>query len=411
MKKVDVCIIGGGLVGGIMAIDLARRGFQVVVVDQESPETMLNPIADGRTTAVNLASQRYFAELGTWEYMASEAEAINDIRVYEGGSPWSIHFDHRQLGQDPMGYILDNRFIRQAIIRKALDYPTIHWLAPAQVLAKKINQQGVQIFTNCGLESNDGAQTTIKGSLSDYDEIQASLLICAEGKKSPTRGDVGIKTYEFPYKQKALVFSVLHEHPHQNVAWEVFYPKGPLAFLPAKSTDEKRCRSGIVWTLPPEEADHWVAQDPAIIEKKLEELFPHFGTLEICTKVWSYPLVAQMVDRFIDQRVVIIGDAAHVCHPVAGQGVNVGWRDAMELGSVLTEARSLGGDLGSQSVLSAYQRARRVDTYSIFAMTDGMVRLFSNNSQILGFLRNSGLGIVNKVAPLKKFFMKKAMGL
>lgn len=405
-KKVDVCIVGGGLVGGVMAIDLARRGFHVVVVDQESPEAMLNPAVDGRTTAVNLGSQRYFSELGLWQYLASEAERINDIRVYEGGSPWSIHFDHKEMGAEPMGYIIDNRFIRQAIIQRALDYSTLHWLAPTQVLAKKINQQGVQIFTNCGLEKSNTEHPD-----GDYDEIHAQLLICAEGRKSPTRSDVGIKTYEFPYKQKALVFSVHHEHSHQNVAWEVFYPQGPLAFLPAKSADGQSHRSGIVWTLPPDEADYWAAQEMPALEKKLQDLFPHFGTFTICTKVWCYPLSAQMVDRFIDQRMVIIGDAAHVCHPVAGQGVNVGWRDAMELGAILSEARALGGDLGSQSVLSSYQRARRLDTYSIFAMTDGMVRLFSNDSHILGFLRNGGLGVVNRISPLKKFFMKRAMGV
>ena len=222
---------------------------------------------------------------------------------------------------------------------------------------------------------------------------------------------MGIRSKSFPYSQKGLVFSVYHDKPHHNVAWEVFHPSGPLAFLPMLDSVDGRHRSGVVWTLPEAEADIWAKKDPSEISTRLFEMFPHLGEFELFTQVWCYPLVAQMVDRFIDDRYVIIGDAAHVCHPVAGQGVNVGWRDAKALTDVLVNHLRLGLDLGSQTVLSTYQRSRRIDTYAMFAMTDSMVRLFSNDSRILKPIRSMGLGVVNKITPLKKFFMKRAMGL
>lgn len=390
----DVCILGGGLVGGILGIALAKQGISVAIVDRESKEAMLNPQADGRTTAVNLASRFIFEELGLWPALVGETEPILDIKVFEGGTPWSIHFDHQMIGHDPMGYIIENRFIRQAIINQALSLPNLTWYDQTSAVAKKLSKTGVDVYLDNGTE------------------IRANVLVGAEGRSSPTRQEAGIKSYQFPYHQKALVFSVYHEKPHQGIAWEAFHPAGPLAFLPIQDCPVSlRHRSGVVWTLPAEEGDFWFAQDNIRITTKLKELFGFLGDFEIVGQKWIYPLAAQMVDRFIDERLVIIGDAAHVCHPVAGQGVNVGWRDAVILGAHLQRAKRLGIDLGAQSILKAYQKERRLDTWAVFAMTDGMVRLFSNNSSILHFLRNAGLGTVNRIPPLKRFFMRRAMGL
>lgn len=393
MIVADVCILGGGLVGGVLGIALARSGMSVVVVDRDAKGFMVNPKTDGRTTAVNLASKMIFDQLGLWERIAPHAEPILDIKVFEGGSPWSIHFEHKMLGADPMGYIVENRFIRQAIIQQALLQPNIIWYDQTSLLSKKISQSGIDIY------------------LSNGQEFRASLLVGAEGRESPTRDDAGIKSYKFSYKQKGLVFSVYHEKPHQNIAWEVFLPSGPLAFLPIQDCQTIGChRSGVVWTLPLEEGDFWFAQENHVLTAKLKEIFGFLGEFDIVGQKWLYPLTAQVVDRFIDERLVIVGDAAHVCHPVAGQGVNVGWRDAAILAEHMQRAKHLGIDLGSGVVLKDYQRARRLDTWSIFAMTDGMVRLFSNNSTALHFLRNAGLGTVNRITPLKRFFMRRAMG-
>ncbi|WP_032112317.1 UbiH/UbiF/VisC/COQ6 family ubiquinone biosynthesis hydroxylase [Candidatus Paracaedibacter symbiosus] len=389
----DVCILGGGLVGGVLGIALAKQGLVVTIVDRENRETMLNPKIDGRTTAINLASKIIFDELGLWDEITPHAEPILDIKVFEGGSPWSIHFDHQMMGQDPMGYIVENRFIRQAIIQQTLSLSNITWYDETSLLTKKITPSGVEIFLDNG------------------QEIKASLLVGAEGRSSPTREEAGIKSYQFSYDQKGLVFSVYHEKPHNGVAWEAFHPSGPMAFLPIQDCPTSgRHRSGVVWTLPVEQGDFWFSQENTLIAAKLRELFGFLGEFEIAGQKWIYPLNAQMVDRFIEERLVIVGDAAHVCHPVAGQGVNVGWRDAAILAKHLQHAKNLGVDLGASSILKEYQKARRFDTWSIFAMTDGMVRLFSNNSSILHFLRNAGLGTVNRIPTLKRFFMRRAMG-
>ena len=393
MYTSDVCILGGGLVGGVMALALAKYGITSTVIDIETPENLLNQKLDGRTTAVNLASAQFFQRIDLWDKIANHAARIDFIKVYEGNQPWSIQFDHRDLGSDPMGYIVENLFIRQAIFDAALTHPHINWQAPTKVLAKKITPSKAIVYLDNGLE------------------VQASLLISAEGRHSLTREEMGIKKKQFTYDQKGLVFSLYHEKPHYNVAWEVFHPSGPLAFLPMQDSDDGRHRSGVVWTLPTAQAETWAAAAKDAIASQLEHLFPHLGKMELFTQVWSYPLIAQMVDRFIDDRFVIIGDAAHVCHPVAGQGVNVGWRDAEALTQVIMDNKKLGLDLGNMTALKHYQRSRRLDTYSIFAMTDGMVRLYSNDSKILKPIRSMGLGMVNKIPPLKRFFMKRAMGL
>jgi 2-octaprenyl-6-methoxyphenol hydroxylase len=391
-----ICILGGGLVGGVMALDLAQRGFQVIVVDAMPSSSALNPDSDGRTTAVNLASKHYFEQLGLWTDLSPHGELIKTITVYAGNTPWSTHFNHQDVGPDPMGYILDNPILKKTLLTKALEHPLITWLAPASLISKKITSSGALLYIQL-------AET------SEIREINTPLLICAEGRNSKTREDMSLKTYQFPYQQRALVFSVTHERPHNNRAWEVFYPDGPLAFLPAKDHEGKP-RSGVVWALPLDQGSFWKDQEHRAIEIKLETLFPHLGALTLCTKVWDYPLSAQLAKDIIADRFVIIGDAAHTFHPVAGQGVNVGWRDAKQLGEILGEARSLGSDLGSGTTLSRYQRHRCLDTLSVFAMTDGLVRLFSNDSSMLGLLRGGGLGVVNRIPPLKKYFMKRAMG-
>ncbi|MBX3486639.1 MAG: FAD-dependent monooxygenase [Candidatus Paracaedibacteraceae bacterium] len=393
MHQAQVCILGGGLVGGVMALSLAHRGISSIVVDTETPDRLLAQNVDGRTTAVNLASSQFFEEIDLWQPLSGQAARIDNIKVYEANQPWSIQFDHQELGRDPMGYIVENRFIRQGIFAKALNHPLIKWCAPDKLLTKKIKASGVEIY----LESGEMAEV--------------SLIIGAEGRHSPTRDDRGIKKKQFTYSQKGLVFSLYHDKPHHNIAWEVFHASGPLAFLPMLDSVDGRHRSGVVWTLPETEADTWAQKDVSEVATRLVDMFPHLGEFELFTQIWCYPLIAQMVDRFIDDRYVIIGDAAHVCHPVAGQGVNVGWRDAKALTDILVNHLSLGLDLGSQTTLQTYQRSRRMDTYAMFAMTDLMVRLFSNDSKILSPLRSMGLGAVNKVSPLKKFFMKRAMGV
>lgn len=394
-SKVDVVIIGGGLVGGALAIALAQQGLAVRVIEREPPEELLKPDLDGRTTAVSYGSKLIFDQLGMWDKIDHAAEPILDIRVFERDSPWAIHYDHRDIGNAPMGYIVENRVLRQGIFHRAAELPDdLQWMAPASVARTERNVDQVVV------------------ELADGRSLSASLLVGAEGRLSSTRDEAGIKTFQWRYEKMALIAHVSHEKPHQGSAWEIFQPQGPFAILPLKTClATGTYRSGIVWTGSPDDINRLLSMDDGAISTELQETFPYFGAIQLSGKRWSYPLSAMIAKRTVDHRLAIVGDAAHTVHPVAGQGVNLGWRDAQTLAEVIGRAKRLGIDIGSKSILQDYQRQRRIDTASILAMSDGMVRLFSNQSSILSFLRNTGLGIVNQIPPLKRRLMRHAMGI
>ncbi len=394
-SEMDVVIVGGGLVGGTLAVALAQQNFKVAVIDRESPEELLKPNLDGRTTAVSYGSKLIFDQLGIWNKVDHAAEPILDIRVFERDSPWAIYYDHRDVGDVPMGYIVENRVLRQGIFHRAAEVSDhLAWMAPTSVAHTERNLEGVVV------------------ELADGRTLKAPLLVGAEGRLSPTRDEAGIKTLRWSYEAMALIAHVSHEKPHQGSAWEVFQPQGPFAILPLRTCPTTGAyRSGIVWTGSPDDINRLLALDDAAISAELQDVFPYFGAIQVSGKRWSYPLSAMVARGTVDHRLAIVGDAAHTVHPVAGQGVNLGWRDAHTLAEVLGKAKRLGLDIGSKSILQEYQRRRRVDTASILAMSDGMVRLFSNQSSTLSFLRNTGLGIVNQVPPLKRRLMRHAMGV
>ncbi|MBX9804448.1 MAG: UbiH/UbiF/VisC/COQ6 family ubiquinone biosynthesis hydroxylase [Alphaproteobacteria bacterium] len=393
--KVDVVIVGGGLVGGTLSVALAQQNFNVAVIDRDSPDELLKPDLDGRTTAVSYGSKLIFEKLGIWEKVAHAAEPILDIRVFERDSPWAIYYDHRDIGSIPMGYIVENLVLRQGIFHRAAELANhLTWMAPANVARTTRNLESVVV------------------DLEDGRILKSPLLVGAEGRLSPTRDDANLKTFRWSYEKMALIAHVVHEKPHLGTAWEIFQPQGPFAILPLKTCSTTGAyRSGIVWTGSPDDIKRLLELDDAKLTSELQDLFPYFGTLDVSGKRWSYPLSAMVAKETVDHRLAIVGDAAHTVHPVAGQGVNLGWRDAKALAEVLGKARGLGLDIGSKSILEDYQRRRRVDTLSILAMSDGMVRLFSNKSNILSFLRNTGLGIVNEIPPLKRRLMRHAMGI
>jgi 2-octaprenyl-6-methoxyphenol hydroxylase len=350
---------------------------------------------DGRTTAVAYGSRLIFDGLGIWDKIGHTAEPILDIRVFERDSPYAVFYDHRDVGAVPMGYIVENKVLRQGIFHRAQELADhLTWISPATV------------------EATDRQPHKAIVRLTDGRILEAALIIGAEGRLSPTREEANIGNFQWSYHQAALIAHTQHEKPHQGSAWEIFQPQGPFAILPLRTCPETGAfRSGLVWTGSRADIERLLALDDTAISRELEELFPYFGKIRISGKRWSYPLAAMVAKQTVDHRLAIVGDAAHVVHPVAGQGVNLGWRDAQELARVLAQAKQLGLDIGSKSMLQNYQRRRRVDTLSILALTDGMVRLFSNHSSILSFLRTTGLGIVNQIPPLKRRLIKRAMGI
>ncbi len=385
----DAIIVGGGLVGATLAYSLAHTGMQVVVLDRGDPKIWLDDQFDGRASAVALASQRYLQALDLWSGMASHACPIHDIRVSEAKQPFFLHYDHRDLGDEPFGYMVENRHIRRALYQAIEKHANVAVHAPVHIH---------KIERNSG-----GAKVTLK----DDTIIEAPLIIAADGRRSRLRAEAGIRVTQWRYQQTGIVCTVQHEKPHHNIAHEHFIPVGPFAILPLLNN-----QSSLVWVESDETAPIIMALDEKEFLGELEKRFGDFlGKLEVVGPRWSFPLSLQHAHRYIDNRLALIGDAAHGMHPIAGQGLNLGWRDAAALTEVIHDARQLGLDYGLETVLEKYERWRRFDNTLMLAMTDGLNRLFSNDIRPLKFIRDAGLAIVNQLPPLKKVFMGSAMGL
>jgi 2-octaprenyl-6-methoxyphenol hydroxylase len=385
---VEVIINGGGLVGLSLGCALAAAGLKIVVLDRDDPSVMLDAPYDGRSSAIAWASQQALATIGVWDHLANQAQAMLDIRVSDGASPLFLHYDHRELEGEPFGYMVENRHMRQALHARAAEIPTLKLLAPAQASEIVRAENGVVV------------------RLADGQEIQARLLVGAEGRNSPSRIDAGIAVSGWSYHQVGIVCTVCHEQPHLGVAQERFLPSGPFAILPLVGN-----RSSLVWTETDELAPVMMALDDDDFLAEISKRFgDYLGTLELEGPRWSYPLSLQIADRYVDRRLVLAGDAAHGMHPIAGQGLNVGLRDVAALTEVLVDAARLGLDIGSDDVLDRYQRWRRFDNATLLAVTDVLNRLFSNDIEPLHLARDVGLAAVNKMPDLKKFFMRHARG-
>jgi 2-octaprenyl-6-methoxyphenol hydroxylase len=388
-QKADVMIIGGGMVGISLAIALAQSDVRVTVVDKEDLHSQLVPEFDGRVSAISLGSQRVLNAIGAWDAMLKEAEPILDIRVADGDSTAHVHYNYQDVGDAPMGHMVENRHIRTALLARARELPALTLLAPMQV--KNITR--------------DQYSATI--TLTDGAVWKTPLVIAADGKRSRLRAECGIKTIETSYDQTAIVCTIEHEIPHGGLALERFLPAGPFAALPMKGN-----RSALVWTEPQAKAPQMLAlNDDAFVKEINARLGDFLGKVTPVGKRFSYPLHLILATRYIDTRLALIGDAAHAIHPIAGQGVNVGFRDVAALTELILDAQQLGLDIGSQNVLEHYQRWRRFDSMSMGAITDGINRLFSNDRMSLRVARDTGLRIVNNAPVLKRFFMQHAMGL
>jgi 2-octaprenyl-6-methoxyphenol hydroxylase len=385
----ELVIVGGGLVGLSLATACAGAGLDVAVIDREAPATMVETAFDGRTSAIAFGSQRILAGIGVWDDIAREAEPIREIRVADGDSPLFLHYDHTEIGPEPLGYIVENRVLRRALLARAAALPTLRHLAPAGVVSAERKPGSVAV------------------SLTDGGTMRGALLVAADGKLSPLRQAAGIRTLEWRYKQTAIVCTVWHERPHLGIAVEHFLPAGPFAILPMTGD-----RSSIVWTERSELVPRLLALDAAAFHAELARRFGDFlGRIEIVGPRWSYPLALMHAARYGAERLVLVGDAAHVIHPIAGQGLNLGLRDVAALAELVVDARRLGLDIGNPEILSRYERWRRFDTVALATVTDGLNRLFSNTIPPVEWMRGIGLAAVNRLPPLRRFFMQHAMGM
>jgi 2-octaprenyl-6-methoxyphenol hydroxylase len=389
----DVLIVGGGLNGPCLALALAQAGFSSLVLDAQSAENRGADTFDGRSYALALASTKLLDALGLWDDLADHAQPIleviaSDGRAGEGPSPFFLHFDHAEIEEGPMGHMLEDRYLRQALLAAMEADPLITHRPGARVVAQ---------------DTETGARVT----LDDGTDLSARLLIGADGRQSGVAARAGIKRTGWDYGQTALVCAIAHEKPHNGIAHQFFMPPGPLAILPLPGN-----RSSIVWSETHEAAARINALSDADYLDALRPRFGDFlGEISLEGARFSYPLTLTLATSFVAPNLALVGDAAHGVHPIAGQGLNLGLRDVGALAEVLADAKRRGEDFGAIDVLERYQTWRRFDTAALAAGMDAVNKLFSNDNPLLRAGRDLGLGVVNALPGLRRRFIREAAGL
>jgi 2-octaprenyl-6-methoxyphenol hydroxylase len=391
--KFEVVVAGGGMVGLTLGLALARAGVETAVVDGLDPATVIDAKFDGRVSSFAPASQRMLSALGLWAHLGPDAQPIMDIvvgdgSVRDGASAALLHFDHRDVGLGPLAHMIENRHFRMSLQREIEGIEALTLIAPQRVVRTVL------------------ARSHIDVELGDGQLLSAALCIAADGRDSPLREAAGIKTIGWAYAQTGIVATIAHERPHNGTAHELFLPSGPFAILPMTGN-----RSSIVWTERRDQAPAFLAlDDAAFLGEAAQRFGDQWGALSLTGPRWSYPLSMHLALTYLAPRFALAGDAAHGVHPIAGQGLNLGLRDAAALAEVIVEARRLGLDIGSEAVLERYQSWRRFDNALFTAAFDGLNRFFSNDIAPIAAARRLGLDLVDSIAPLKRFFMRQAGG-
>lgn len=394
----DIAIVGAGLTGLTTALACASKGFTAALIDPNALEEGLAPNYDGRASALSASTFTMMQHLGVAAHLGDAVSPIFDILISDGEagrapSPLSLHFDASEIADDgitaPMGYMVENRHLRAALIAQVRAQAAITVLSPAQV-------------TDC---DTDIASTAL--TLNTGQTVTVRLAAACDGRHSAMRRMAGIAVKETPYKQSAIVTTIAHSAPHDHTAHELFLPSGPFAILPLS---EQRCQ--IVWT----DRDRAVSAamalpEPMFLSELKRRLGDFLGDMTLASSRWSYPLSLLTADAITAPRLALIGDAAHAVHPIAGQGLNMGLRDAAALADVVFEARATGMDIGGGTTLDSYAEWRGFDNAGLIAATDMFNRLFSNRIAPLQHARRLGLSAVDKLPPVRQFFMREAAGL
>ena len=412
MERADVIILGGGLVGLSLALALDRHGLSALVVDPAEPESQVARSYDGRATAVASSSWRMLEAVGVAARLVGVTCPINAIRVSDGLAPGGIKFDPREGSgaasgeDDPLGMMVENRLLRAALQEAARAVERIVPLMPARAAEVVRDGAGVRV------------------ALEDGRLLAAPLLVAAEGRNSPTREAAGIPLARWSYDHVAIVATIAHERPHGETAYEIFYPDGPFAILPMLSAEDDGAvpsggkssrviegRSAIVWSVKARDADPILALPDRALAHEIEKRMGGFlGAIAFAGPRWRYPLGFHHAVRITGERLALVGDAAHGIHPIAGQGLNLGFRDAAALAEVLVEGARIGLDLGDAQLLERYERWRSLDTFLVAMATDSLTRLYGVPGRAASALRRFGMGAVERIAPLKARLMAEARG-
>ena len=397
MLEADVCVVGAGPVGAALACSLAAGGVRVAMVDRTALPPMEHPAFDGRAYAIAAGSRRMLEEAGVWARLPFVPCPILDIRVSDGrvgrpASPLFLHFDHAEAGAGPFGWMVEARSLRVALNAQLHALGSDLVFAPAEAAVTR---------------TAAGAVVQVAGGPA----IQCRLVVAAEGRESPLRAQAGIAVSRLAYRQNGIVTAVTHQHPHGGRALEHFLPAGPFAQLPMTGTDAFPHLSAVVWTERSDLAPRMMALDDAAFGREIaRRLGDHLGTVRPVGRRWLYKLGALHAHRYTAERLVLVGDAAHGIHPIAGQGLNLGLRDVITLDGLVRDAVAAGEDPGDPALLARYQAARRPANLLMLGATHALDRLFSTDNPLVRLARDVGIAGVHRLPPLKRLFMRQAMG-
>ena len=393
--QADVLIAGGGLNGPALALALAGAGLSVAIVDSRPAQARAEAGFDGRAYALAIASKRLLQGIGVWPRVAGQVQPIlkiktGDGRPGEGPAPFFLTFDAAEIEEGPMGFMLEDRFLYAAFLDAMRETEGITLLPGDTVEEQEVTAPGVAVRLASG--------RTLAGR----------LLVGCDGRASGVARRAGIDRLGWGYGQTALVTAVHHERDHEGTAYQYFMPSGPLAILPLPGGHH----SSIVWSEAEAVAAEIQALDDAGYLAALKPRFGSFlGEIELAGDRFTYPLSLSLAERFVAERVALVGDAAHGVHPIAGQGLNLGLRDVAALAEVVVDAARRGEDIGSAVPLGEYQRWRRFDSTTLALGMDAVNRLFSNDNPVLRMGRDLGMGVVNALPGLRRRFIRQAAGL
>jgi 2-octaprenyl-6-methoxyphenol hydroxylase len=390
MDRADVIIFGGGMVGLALAAALDSGGVSAIVVDPADPEQRKSASFDGRTSAVSSSSMRMLGAIGVADRLPEAGCPIRRIAVADGLEPGGLHFDPED--DEPLGWMHENRHLRAALGAAAEAGKNTWLLWKSRVTNVDRSDHGVVV------------------ALDDGRKLNAPLLIAADGRNSATRDAAGIRVARWRYKHQAIVSVLRHELPHNHVAYEIFYPTGPFALLPM-TDDAGGHRSAIVWSVHDEDAAGWLSLNDDDFAAEAQAAMGGFlGKVAMLAPRTSYPLGFHHAAQITSKRLALAGDAAHAIHPIAGQGLNLGFRDVAALAEVLVEGARLGLDLGDRQLLDRYQRWRSIDALSVAFVTDSLTRIYSVPGKTASAVRRLGMGLVGRISPIRNRLMNEARG-
>jgi 2-octaprenyl-6-methoxyphenol hydroxylase len=390
MDRADVIIFGGGLVGLALASALDSSGVSAIVVDPADPAPRSDVAFDGRTSAVSSSSMRMIQTIGVADHLKEPGCPIWRIAVADGLKPGGLHFDPDD--NEPLGFMHENRNLREALHARAAAGKNVWLLWESRVTSVDRGAHGVVV------------------ALEDGRKLSAPLLVAADGRNSATREAAGIAIARWKYDHQAIVSVLRHERPHDHVAYEIFYPTGPFALLPMND-DKGGHRSAIVWSVPEEDAPGWLSlSDPDFAAEARAAMGGFLGKIAMLAPRSAFPLGFHHAAQIIANRLALVGDAAHAIHPIAGQGLNLGFRDVAALAQVLVEGTRLGLDLGDSQLLDRYQRWRSLDALSVAFATDTLTRIYGVPGKAASAIRRLGMGVISRISPLRDQLMSEARG-